>query len=149
MKLHHIAIAALAALSTQAFALNAADTAAAPVKLYITGSSALQAVIEGLLNQPGNCVSGTASMTGADSRACAEPSASNPAMPIPAPHWSIRRHGCSRPIEATGAPELRSPRCYRIGAKTSTLCHILGQYVEGLSLRPHSTRLFNRGDVVA
>jgi hypothetical protein len=59
MKLHHIAIAALAALSTQAFALNAADTAAAPVKLYITGSSALQPVIEGLLNQPGNCVVGT------------------------------------------------------------------------------------------
>ena len=59
MKLHHIAIAALAALSTQAFALNAADTAAAPVKLYITGSSALQAVIEGMLNQPGNCLAGT------------------------------------------------------------------------------------------
>jgi hypothetical protein len=59
MKFHHIAIAACAALSTQAYALNAADTLAAPTKLYITGSSALQAVIEGLLNQPGNCAPGS------------------------------------------------------------------------------------------
>ena len=59
MKFHKIALAACAVLSTQAHALNAADSAAAPVKLYITGSSALQSVIEGLLNQPGNCTPGT------------------------------------------------------------------------------------------
>lgn len=59
MKLHQFVLGALALASSQAFALNAADTAAAPIKLYITGSSALQAVIEGVLNQPGNCVPGT------------------------------------------------------------------------------------------
>ncbi len=59
MKLHQFVLGACALASSQAFALNAADTAAAPIKLYITGSSALQAVIEGVLNQPGNCVAGT------------------------------------------------------------------------------------------
>ena len=58
MKLRHIAIAACAALSTQAFALDAATTAApATIKLYISGSSALQSVIEGLLRQ--NCQGAT------------------------------------------------------------------------------------------
>ena len=58
MKLRHVAIAALAALSTQAFALDAATTAApATIKLYISGSSALQSVIEGLLRQ--NCAGAT------------------------------------------------------------------------------------------
>jgi hypothetical protein len=59
MKFHHIAIAACALFAGQAHALNAAATLAAPTKLYITGSSALRSVIEGLLNQPGNCAPGT------------------------------------------------------------------------------------------
>lgn len=60
MKLSHITIAACAAMSSQAFALDAATTQGIPAtnQLYISGSSALQSVIEGLLN-PQNCVPST------------------------------------------------------------------------------------------
>jgi hypothetical protein len=61
MKLSHITLAACAALAGgNAMALSAAATQAVPPanRLYISGSSALQSVIEGLLN-PQNCVAGT------------------------------------------------------------------------------------------
>ena len=56
-----VAAAACAALASPAFALDAATTLAIPDtnRLTMSGSSALQFVIEGLLNQPGNCVAGT------------------------------------------------------------------------------------------
>ena len=54
MKLRYLAIAAAcAAISGQASALTVAQSQAAQLKLYISGSSALQKVIEGVLTQ--NC----------------------------------------------------------------------------------------------
>ena len=49
MKIRSIAVAALAALSSQAFALAPAQVAdAGTVKVYMTGASALRNVIGGL-----------------------------------------------------------------------------------------------------